>query len=288
MKTLPPLPPRCREHPNYGRGCPTCITYHRVRISRRARLQAYGQWNPPRSVDATEAVAHIQRLRATGMSLAAISRRSGVPHANLRRVLSSGVGRPDTIAWILATTPEVIRVDATGTARRLQALAACGYTLPEIRLLGGQTCEGILGRWRHHLEPTIPLADHERIRQVYDRLYAGHDRPSSEAMRVARCHGWLPPEAWTDATIDDPDAAPYSDPEAASHIDWVAVEKAKLPKGHSDRIPFVELRRPEQALLFEQHRAAYPGVQESTMVRRFKDIYRPVPIALLRELGVGR
>lgn len=98
--------------------------------------------------------------------------------------------------------------DPTGTVRRMQALACNGYTQEEISVLLGLTPNAAKNYLRlDTLGKRITVRSARRIAAVYNELR--HQRGSSEvASRRAFRKGWQPPEAWTAATIDDPDALP--------------------------------------------------------------------------------
>lgn len=95
-------------------------------------------------------------------------------------------------------------VDGTGSARRLQALAALGYGLLDLadhlgwrksRVQNVQTLKA----------SRVCLSTVERVTRVYDEL-AMTPGPSTRARDLARRKGWVPPLAWDDDTIDDPNA----------------------------------------------------------------------------------
>ena len=101
--------------------------------------------------------------------------------------------------------------DPTGTVRRLQALAAEGWTLADLADLLGVTRSGV-----HMLRSDPPArmltATAERVRAVYEQLGPPDLTP---ARRVARARalrrGWAPPLAWDDDDLDNPAATPHVD-----------------------------------------------------------------------------
>jgi len=84
-----------------------------------------------------------------------------------------------------------------------------------------------------------------------------------------------------DRTIDDPQAGPYSDPDAIGFIDWEKLDRAKLPPRHSLRVEFEDLTFAEQTALYQAH------LQAGRSPRSFRDRYRPVPIEIMRQLHPG-
>ena len=94
----------------------------------------------------------------------------------------------------------------TGTERRLQGLVAIGYAQSEIaREMGAH--ESWVSRLIGGYGRSVNAATVARVREVYDRL-AMTPGPSDRARRHARKHGWAPPLAWDEDTIDDPAATP--------------------------------------------------------------------------------
>lgn len=171
-------------------------------------------------------------------------------------------------------SPTTTRICSIGAARRLQALAAAGYgsgiiahhlAAPRWRVT----------RWRQPYCQQIWLATHQRVDYLYQRFYHT-DGPSSLARQHARLLGWQPVDAWTDTTIDDPIATPYSDPAQTSHVDWVLLDQVRTrqrPHG------FLQLTNSERLVLLREHFLQHGGT-----LRGFKDRHRPVPVEILRVL----
>jgi hypothetical protein len=106
------------------------------------------------------------------------------------------------------------QVDATGTIRRIQALAWNGWPLTWLSgRLGGDSTHArkILAR-----AGTVAAATERAVRALYDELWnqeppvstAWDRRAVAKAREHARQRGWVPPMAWDDDEIDDPDAQP--------------------------------------------------------------------------------
>ncbi len=114
-----------------------------------------------------------------------------------------------------------LSVDATGTRRRLQALAAIGWSLAEqSRRLGwhDSTAHSVAARkW-------VWIETAEKVRALYDELAmtpGTNKRASNDAARK----GWPPPLAWSDEELDDPNATPAT-LEHTNELDEVAVQRA--------------------------------------------------------------
>jgi hypothetical protein len=99
------------------------------------------------------------------------------------------------------------RVDACGVRRRIRALAALGWSFPD--LAAQPEMRGV-----HRTVPQkltraeVVWADTAAdVRRLYDRL-SMTPGGSAHAARRARKAGWLPPLAWDDERLDDPGYVP--------------------------------------------------------------------------------
>ena len=107
----------------------------------------------------------------------------------------------------------VLLVDATGTRRRLQALAAAGWPLAEVGRRLGWRRSRVRSAMCHR---TVTLETAARVSAVYDDLWdkryapaTFEDRRGAAISRAyARRAGWAPPMAWDDDEIDDPKGRP--------------------------------------------------------------------------------
>jgi DNA-binding CsgD family transcriptional regulator len=95
-------------------------------------------------------------------------------------------------------------VDATGTRRRIQALARVGWSAVEIARRMGVT-HATVSYWA--ARKTVRVATAETVRRLYDEL-SMIPGPSVKSQQYARSKGWPPPLAWSDESIDDPAARP--------------------------------------------------------------------------------
>lgn len=98
-----------------------------------------------------------------------------------------------------------------GAARRLQALAAVGWGLPQIAELLGLHSDNVLTQWREGRYQRMRPTTARRIAELYDQIW--DQRPAGrypvKVRNIAAARGWVPPLAWDDDEIDDPAAKPH-------------------------------------------------------------------------------
>ncbi|WP_405531582.1 hypothetical protein OG592_27265 [Streptomyces avidinii] len=194
---------------------------------RMRRLMAYGQWAP--MVDAEPARQHVIRLQRRGVALHVQSANTGVPVTTLCALLYGKAPYPpskrirtESAAALLAFEPTLddcpagARVDATGSIRRLRALATLGWTTQAISVhvtcVSAKTLEQ-LGRAGRASKVTAQLA--REIRDFYAKtshLPVPADVITPWIAERRRNHaarqGWVKPALWDDDSIDDPAAEP--------------------------------------------------------------------------------
>lgn len=218
----------CKDHPKYRAGCPACAALARLYKQIRKTGVADGTWAPVmRGAELEPVGQHVRALLAhPGVGPLQISERTGVNRQTIRH-LRDGVQRtlhPDSAQALLAVSVADLRpqrlpggqenmVDATGTARRLQALAADGWdteTLAE--LMGCHSSE--VARWRRSVYARITEANRDRVGGLYDKIQSQADPsgPSPKAREQAERFGYLPPDRWLEEEIDDPAAEPLPPP----------------------------------------------------------------------------
>lgn len=95
-------------------------------------------------------------------------------------------------------------VDSTGTNRRVQALCVAGWSIGHIES-EADLCPRTLGNAQK--QATVSPETARKVRQVYARL-SYRQGPSEYVRRRAAREGWHPALAWTERTIDDPQARP--------------------------------------------------------------------------------
>lgn len=233
-----------------GCRCDRCRAANTAAERARNRAKAYGRYQG--YVDAAPVREHILALSAAGVGLKTITVRTGVSGGQLCSILY-GRGRrgnsprrpqrkvmPEVRDRIFAVPLDAepapgTRVDPTGTRRRLEALVALGWSQAQLaeRLGMARANFGKTLRAEHVLKSTA-----DRVRALFDELWDATPPASTHrqkiavarSRRIAAERGWLPPLAWDDDTIDDPDAQPLDNPVAGDEpdghdVDEIAVER---------------------------------------------------------------
>lgn len=193
-------------------GCP-CDRCERARAHVRSRRKLRKLGRPAR-IAATPVAAHIRRLIREGWNQESIGRASGISPSSISEIRR---GHYETVARDTAVALLSLKVEGSnprpwvpslGTARRLQALQALGWTMRSV-------CEraGLTARYGSSLCHTGQQFVHvdaaAKIARVYNELSMtpAPDGPAAATARsVARRNGYVPPLAWDD--IDDPDEQP--------------------------------------------------------------------------------
>jgi len=154
--------------------------------------------------------ARLDALLRSGWSLDDVTDHSGVDTATLRvltgpvavnarvrvrlAVAVAAVGRKATDAW---------EVPATGTVRRLQALAALGWDPALLAARAGLDWASV------RRAPVVAAGSALLVARAYDRLSMTPAPAGPGTARVAASaarHRWAPPLAWDDEDLDDPAA----------------------------------------------------------------------------------
>lgn len=224
--------------------CPPCAAAETVYERRRIRDRAYGR---EAFVDAAPARDHARALMAAGMGLKRIVVVSGVAQGTLWKLLY-GKRKPDgtktpskritretetrllAVEVNLSTLAAGAPIDATGTHRRVQALVTIGWSLTKVGQLVDMDCGNF---WSMMQRPRVTAGHARAIADLYERLWntpppqdTHHEKISaSRARRYAADRGWLPPLAWDDDTIDDPNATPAGDTAEPVDLDEVLVQR---------------------------------------------------------------
>jgi len=199
--------------------CRACRDAHLDYRRARARAQTYGTWGG--LVPAAPVRAHLAALAAAGIAPTAAARRAGVgadAAVDAARGRRARV-RASTAAALLAV-PAVPAgedlVPATGTRRRLEALAARGWSQARLAAETGLSAHGlvlVLGA----AAPRVRARTAAAVAAAYDRLWAAAPpagtpqarAAASRARDLAAARGWAPPLAWDDTDLDDPAARPH-------------------------------------------------------------------------------
>lgn len=213
--------PPCPVHTKRAQaGCLDCRRYRNAYERRKYREIAYGRWEGVLTGEQIEpTLAHLRGLLAeSDISVPRIARAAGVNHMAIYRLLSGQTVqlRPALSRAVLALTAEQVRchslpslVDSTGLARRLRALAVEQWGSPQIAALIPYSVASI-NHWRQQNLATVRREAHDAVAALYEKILGLPDPlgPSVQARRQALRRGYLGPERWDDATIDDPDAHP--------------------------------------------------------------------------------
>jgi hypothetical protein len=268
--------------------CRTCTTAANDYRRRRDRLVAYGRWNA--LTDADPVRDHLATLRSAGLGVRHVARIAGLGAATTGRLVWAGTTRspvrrvkPATAAAILAIRPDPARladgahVDATGTRRRAQALAAVGWSLAEqARQLGRDTCNHT-----KTLQATQVTARVARtVATLYDQLAYQPPPPgwvTTRTVRWAARQGFHPPAAWDD--IDNPAEQPNLGAPDDDQSDPIAVELALAGKRR-----FATLNPADRLAVYHRLRAA--GAGDGTICGRLRINTRT--LAALKAAADGR
>lgn len=196
-----------------------CRCYDCCAAKMRHRYRVIGQACGLVSADRSR--EHVTLLLSV-LTVGQIEARSGVNRTTIRRLIGSHRGAPrserverTTEAALFAVRPvrfgpeKIGFVDGTGTRRRLRALMALGWGGVWIN---AQLKTSSATAWRITVKDrpvTVQMRD--AVVHIYDRFSMSVPPPSYGTMvakRTARTHGWPPPLAWDDESIDDPSARP--------------------------------------------------------------------------------
>lgn len=166
---------------------------------------------PSGYVDAAPVLERYRVLRERGLTTHQIARLSGVNRDTLRRMGRWGEGRVrrGTADLLMAVNiPPMqstgVHVSSVGTCRRIQSLAAAGYSLGFIGKELGVTQQAVTAV----LKQDMVIAETAvKVAELFDRLHMTPG-PSTRARKWAQRRGWVLPLCWDEDTIDNPDAVP--------------------------------------------------------------------------------
>lgn len=178
-------------------------------------------------IDPTPARAHLAALRQAGLGTRRIEELTSVSRSALRELAR---GQQDTIhrdtearllALALPTPADLgatVPVDAAGTRRRVQALMRMGHPLPQIAAHAGLNRQALDRALNHtHVQAATAVSIARTYEQLWDTAPDTSTPARTAAVNRTRARalaaGWVPPAAWDDDAIDDPDATP-ADPRA--------------------------------------------------------------------------
>lgn len=139
--------------------------------------------------------------------------------------------------------PDRLTIDSTGTARRIQALAAIGWSYPLIAArLGVKTPR--VGHLARQMHDRVTRTVHNQVAAMYRELCMKTPPQGTRAERYAvtrakasaAANQWAPPLAWDN--IDDPTDTPKGVGHARGHADpeeWLLLVRAGEDPGRAAR-----------------------------------------------------
>lgn len=192
-----------------------------------------------RTTSARKSQIHVQTLVANGMSIRSIGEVSGVAPGVISQ-LSRGLRKcvaVRTESAILSVNLDAVMgrknplgfVPNVGARRRIRALMAIGWRHSDLSPMVGFNT----GTLNHQVGNWVSRAKHDAVKDVYDRLWnTAGPAPETSRARV-RNAGYLPPLAWDEDTIDDPNYEP--DPASETVGDGIDDEVEFLLESGSNR-----------------------------------------------------
>jgi hypothetical protein len=227
--------------------CSDCTAANTAASRTADRERAYGRWQP--FIDARPVHEHLVELRAAGIGVERIAGLVNMPVSHIRELAtpeSDGSPsirriRPTTAARILSVRIDNAHraphshVDATGARRRLQALAAIGWS-PD--LLAAELGRSTSSLRRSMTSPSVTARTARDVAALYERLWntppprhTAGQRAALKAIRDdAATHGWPPPLAWDDIDTD-PVTQPATSTPPPDDLDEIAIERALADDG---------------------------------------------------------
>jgi plasmid maintenance system antidote protein VapI len=203
--------------------CGACAAANASYERQRQRRHLYGRFDT--YVDAQPVRDHVQRLMDAGIGLKRVAQVAGVSQSTLSKLIygtadhgpTEKVTRPvaekvTAVRLTLDTYAPGALVPNVGTKRRLQALMVGGWSQTQLARRVGMEVRN----FNHliHGKRAVTARTARAVADLYDELWdqrppAG-DRWAVAAITRSRgyalTHGFAPPLAWDDDTIDDPAA----------------------------------------------------------------------------------
>lgn len=171
----------------YSRGCRLDPCRNAWRIYAKKHRLAILQGEKPQAhmIPTTEVRTFLTHWKAKGIGVKTIAATTGVAPSTIYRVTITDTVRSTTADRIMSFQPRLddladrVKIDGTGTRRRLQALHATGWTWAEIgRELGctGQNVRCIVEQVEAR-NGHVTAATARTIRDLYDRAWQGPPGP---------------------------------------------------------------------------------------------------------------
>ncbi|CAL9664003.1 hypothetical protein SUDANB1_07118 [Streptomyces sp. enrichment culture] len=207
---------------NYACRLPECVDRYRQWNRNRTKAKRAGQWQP--HVDADPVRHHLRTLEQHGISIRQAAALAGVGARSLHPLFTRPIRhtvRPEIAAAVLAIDPEQVtptRIDATGTARRIQALVAAGWPMAHLADHLGVYRSYVHALIRRHEEGQKILASTAgKVAAGYEQLVDKRParqgitpRQIRQARNLAASRRWPTTAYWADRmdVIDDPEFEP--------------------------------------------------------------------------------
>jgi hypothetical protein len=210
--------------------CVPCSVANSAYEADRRRRHAYGTFEDD-WVDPEPVRQHVRALQAAGLGWKRIAAAAGV-HQSTSWKLMYGKRRPDgtrvptrrmradlAAALLAVPTPTIddlgstVVIDPTGTRRRLEALAAIGWSVAALADRGHLDRQPLDAALRHQ---PVHARTARAVRDLYAELWAS-PRPAPDhrargavarARNRAATRGYVPPLGWDEDDLDDPYATP--------------------------------------------------------------------------------
>lgn len=220
-----------RTEGTHGCPCQPCRSARWRREQRRLHAR-YRGIAVPQYVPADDVRGHLAMLTETGATLGTIATAAGVHRDTISRLINDQGRMVQTSIRLRILAVRTSDIDGTGTSagahRRLQALAALGWSSAQIAAAAGMHQRVVLGYTTGDGHIRTPAR--RRIVAAYRRLWdkqppadtAGQRAAISYARNRAARLGWAPPMAWDDIDHDDaPADCPDGDGVHVDDIEWM-------------------------------------------------------------------
>lgn len=179
-----------------------------------------------RLVSPRAAAAHCWELENLGLSRRSIAEAAHVSPTTITRLMNHTDQQLQravadrilavTAEQILARHRELGFVPAIGARRRIRTLYAIGHTAASIAaVLDDDVVPHDIRNILNHPGRWITRANHDLVVAAYERLWNEPGPSKLNRSRAAR-YGWLPPLAWDDDALDNPD--PMVEEDARGHL----------------------------------------------------------------------
>jgi hypothetical protein len=239
--------------------CTACRAANAAASARARKSRVLG--HPGDLVDAAAVRFRLHRMREAGVGIQRIAALSGIAPSHIRQLLTVRPDGTPAVARVRRRTAERFpalvdaqsvvssraQVAALGTARRLQALHAIGWSTTELAARLDVTTQGLR---RTMTRTRVTVGTRNAVAALYEELWnvrpdscdAAAAAPAKAARDQAQHRGWLPPLAWDDIDRDPQAPRPSGDPQ---QVDEIAVERALARDG----ISLGDLTSAEQAVV---------------------------------------